>query len=98
MCCGKEDIEEYNTRVNEAISSIHYQFENETIVLKGREPREKGVVFIKDGLYKGYAFTKKRKLSYEHCENDIVKQLDNSDVKRILGYYKRNFDDWERVG
>ena len=94
VCCEREDIEQYNARVLSAIETIQGDFKNETLILKGRNPREKGVVFIKNGKYIGYAFTTKRKISFERCENEIFYQNDNSDTRRIISTYKRSSSDY----
>ena len=91
----KEAIVSYNKRVDKAILSITGEFQNEIILLKGRKPKEKGVVFIKDGVYKGFVFTTKRNISYDECKENLIEQKDNSDIKRILSYYKRNHSDFE---
>jgi DNA polymerase-3 subunit epsilon len=94
VCCQREHVDQYNARVMMAIKTIQGDFKNETLILKGRKPREKGVVFIKNGKYIGYAFTTKRKISFERCENEIFYQTDNSDIRRIISAYKRNYNDF----
>tara|TARA_B100000809_G_scaffold632_2_gene719 strand:- start:1656 stop:3020 length:1365 start_codon:yes stop_codon:yes gene_type:complete len=94
VCCERENVEQYNARVMMALKTIQGDFKNEILILKGRKPREKGVVFIKNGKYIGYAFTNKRKISFERCKNEIFYQTDNSDVRRIISAYKRNYNDF----
>ncbi len=97
VCCEQESIRTYNKRVEKAILSVTGELQNEIIFLKGRKPREKGVVIIKDGVYKGFLFTTKRNITYDKCQDQLIEQKDNSDIKRILSYYKRNHTDFEAV-
>ena len=91
ICTEKEAIEEYNTRVKEAIQSFGLQ--NEDIVLegKGRHEDEMSFALILDGKYKGFGFLDK---SIQITQPDellfyIEPQQDNGDVQRILHHFIR---------
>ena len=57
ICSGKEEIENYNTKVDKVITDLDHE-KTGTMVLKekGRNANEKAFVLMDDGQYKGYGF------------------------------------------
>lgn len=55
-CCGKEDVESYNYRVKEFLSSIDEMSGSILIREKGRNAEEQSAMFFENGLFSGYGF------------------------------------------
>ncbi|MCK6649053.1 MAG: hypothetical protein L6Q66_05325 [Bacteroidia bacterium] len=56
ICCGQEEIEEYNKRVQKVLSAYVYEQPNFALIDKGRTMEERSLVLIKDGCFKGYGY------------------------------------------
>lgn len=56
ICCGLEDVEDYNRRVREILRA--YQFPQKTFAIldAGRHNEERSVIVIEDYRYKGYGY------------------------------------------
>lgn len=92
-CVGAEDVEDYNTRAQEAIEGLALEFQNVIIIDRGRDVDERSVVAIEGGKYLGYGFADLSLLDYsvEWLKNCITPRMDNRDVRSILrGYLSRN--------
>lgn len=95
-CVGEEAAESYNERVMITISQLNYgrsEQNNFLIVGDGRHYGERSVVYVENGIYRGY----------EYLDNDLVAQdpdtirmaipfkPETPDVQRIIqGYIKKN--------
>ena len=55
-CIEKENVQEYNQRVEVAIQQYSLNGKNEIIVDKGREIGEYCAILIKNGLFKGFGY------------------------------------------
>lgn len=56
-CIHEESVEDYNARVLEAIETLRIDFTEDFLVYdKGRNPKEKSVVLVEGGEYKGHGF------------------------------------------
>lgn len=89
VCAGEEDIEVYNSRVEEALQQFADTLETKFIVGKGRSRGEKSLVLIENGIYKGFGYFE-QDASYSSLETakDIIQPYsENPDVKRILRKY-----------
>lgn len=86
VCCNKEDVDDYNERVEAAIQFIRSENGDKIIVDKGRHRDEKCIVVIQDGSYKGFGFVSNdvQILSVDEALEYITYYQDNSDVQRIL--------------
>lgn len=82
-CINKEAPEFYNSRLESFLSKTSFQNFTQLFEVSGRTNEEKGVVYIENGVYKGFGF----------CPADTEKALqvdyiqpraDNRDVRRIL--------------
>lgn len=89
VCRGNEKADNYNLRVNKAISSFQFQENNFLIKEKGRNNNETAWVLVKNGIYMGYGYTKGNKIPKTSQEITSIIQLqkDNNDIQRILKAY-----------
>ncbi len=55
-CTGKEPPENYNLRVEEAISRFNFDRQNFFVIDKGRHTEERSVVMVENGNYTGFGF------------------------------------------
>lgn len=57
VCSDKTKVEEYNVRVQEALSTLTFFDEGQILLIeKGGRSREKLIVLLEDGIYVGHAF------------------------------------------
>lgn len=90
-CIGKENIEEYNKRVEEFIHNNSFENNNMVIIDKGRTNSERSAVLIEKGVYKGYCFYD---LNYQINQIEILRNLiipmqNNRDTRSIIQSYMR---------
>lgn len=85
-CIGEESVEDYNTRVSEAIGSFQEEEHSFFIFGKGRTEGEQSVILVEKGHYLGFGF-----FDPEHTPEDpemireaIKWRPDTPDVQRIL--------------
>ncbi|MEH6704640.1 MAG: GIY-YIG nuclease family protein [Galbibacter orientalis] len=88
-CLSMEAPDSYNQRVNEFISKTKLQDYTSLIELEGRSEDELGLVYIKNGNYKGFGFCpmntpKQTQLKF------ITPYENNRDIQRILVRYVTN--------
>lgn len=97
ICCDKEEVKTYNTRVKEAIASIGLSSENRVIKEKGRFENEIGFALILGGVYQGFGYIEKeiseQFTSPEDYQFYLQPKRDNRDVQRILTAYLRKEQD-----
>jgi len=86
VCCNKEDVLDYNERVEAAIQFIKSENGDKIIIDKGRHRDEKCIVVIQDGNYKGFGFVSNdvQIMNVNEAMEYITYYQDNSDVQRIL--------------
>jgi len=93
ICCDNEAIENYNSRVLEAINSLQLNDVNIVIKQKGKNENEIGFALILDGIYKGFGFLDVEQDSQLENPEDYLfftqLQQDNTDIQRILTSYLR---------
>src|SRR5690606_28646881 len=58
-CINKENIESYNERVYNFIASTDLPTGELFLEVDGRNENEKGIIYLKDGAYKGFGYCKK---------------------------------------
>ena len=90
-CIGEENSEEYNKRVEKLIAKHDFEKKNFAIVDIGRDPNEKSVILIENGIYKGFGFAD---LDNQITRKEILKSLitpmkHNREVKNIIQSYLR---------
>lgn len=92
-CIQKEPVEEYNQRVMKLIAKNSYNSKNMAIVDRGREIDERSVIYIENGVFKGFGFFD---LNYqinnlEVLESIITPMENNRDTQHIIqSYLRRN--------
>jgi len=92
-CVGKEDVNEYNSKVNSVLDHYNYDLKSMLIIDKGRTIDERSVIWIQKGILKGYGFFD---LNYQISNVDVLSNLitplnHNKDSQHILqGYIRRN--------
>lgn len=81
-CLGVEHPSDYNTRVETFLNATTIGRFTRLFEVEGRDDDELGLVYIENGVYKGFGFcaktVKENKLQY------IVSRQDNKDVRSIL--------------
>lgn len=88
-CMAQEPAELYNARVDAFLNKSSFEKFTRLFEVAGRTGDEKGLVYIENGVYKGFGFCpadtpQKRLLSF------ISARQDNRDVRRILMRYLVN--------
>ena len=86
ICLSNETISTYNTKVQEAIASLSLSEEEIYIKQPGRNPGEKGLVYIKKGIYQGYAFIDNsfESFSMADIEAHVIKQKNTPETQSII--------------
>lgn len=99
VCCNNEDINEYNRRVKSALTSVSINLDTVVIQTPGKTESEKGIVFIENGIYKGYGFTEtnEKYSGKKKIEKIISQQKDNRDIQRIINYYLKHHNDFKVI-
>ena len=93
ICKGKEDISEYNRRVQEALDSVRFDTESFVILEKGLQPEKQGFVLVVDNVYKGFGHLDKKEnpITVADYMPFLTPQQDNRDIHRILNsFLKKN--------
>jgi DNA polymerase-3 subunit epsilon len=90
ICRGKEAVEDYNQKVEEAITHMKLLASEVRIIKeKGRDSNESAVVLIADGIYKGFGFidTDIEISTLEDVEAFITPQKHTVETESILTQY-----------
>ncbi|MEN9700539.1 MAG: hypothetical protein RLZZ301_1737 [Bacteroidota bacterium] len=90
-CIQAEAPDIYNARVQHFIDHIQFNGASFFIVDKGRNKGEKSLVWIQNGIYKGYGFAPFHFHGKEvmHWPRYIQAQTENRDIKSIVSLYLR---------
>ncbi|MDZ7606429.1 MAG: exonuclease domain-containing protein [Cyclobacteriaceae bacterium] len=91
-CKGSIPPDQYNQRVNRAISEAEGERRTHAIFGKGRQTDEISVVLVENGVYLGHGFVERRlrKAGFSELQQRIQSFPDNDDVQRILRMYMKN--------
>lgn len=87
-CIGAEAPASYNERVASFLSATTMDKFTQLYELEGRDANETGIVYIENGVYRGFGFCPKDTTAQK--EQFIVARQDNKDVRRILIRYILN--------
>lgn len=83
-CIGKEGKDSYNVRVNAFIQSTELPKGEVFYEVAGRTYNEKGIIYLKDGTYKGFGYCKKSSTSKNVFLKSIQFREDNRDSRRLI--------------
>lgn len=95
-CVESEDPEEYNQRVAKAVAALGFgrdYSESYVVVGNGRNEAEKSVVWVQDGVFRGYSYLDEEILEHgwEEVLSHIPGRNEVPDVQRIIkGYIKKH--------
>lgn len=85
-CLQQEPASDYNARVNYFIEKQAMPEFSGWLVLPGRTPKEKGLVLLEGGVYRGFGFCGKR-VPEKNYHKYLQPKQDTRDSKRILRRY-----------
>ncbi|MDR0802941.1 MAG: GIY-YIG nuclease family protein [Fluviicola sp.] len=90
-CIGTETPESYNERVRNLIRTLTFDDDSFLIVENGKDKREKSVIWIENGSYRGFGYAPYYivKQSHRNWLRYIELHPEDTDVKTILRYYLR---------
>ncbi|MRI02255.1 DNA polymerase III subunit epsilon [Kriegella sp. EG-1] len=89
ICSANENVDDYNLKVEKAISFMRTKKENFFIKEKGRTLKEEAIILIKDGTYNGYAFIEKEITiqNFNDLEAFIKLQNNTIETQQIIDSY-----------
>lgn len=90
-CIQKEPAEEYNLRVKNSLDKESLYNKNQLLIDRGRETEERSIIWIENGVVKGYGFYN---LNYQIHKPEILKNIvnpvsDSSNARHIIQNYLR---------
>ncbi len=98
-CVSMEEPESYNERVLKLINSLTFDDDSFFIVEGGRDKREKSVVWIENGSYRGFGFVPY--FAVKQIHRNWLRYIDlhpeDKDVRTILRYYLRKNPDLLKI-
>ena len=85
-CNGDIDARDYNERVRLALKTLEEYKKTYAIVGAGREPQERSLVLVENGIYLGHGYTDYQlpAKSFEDLKERITPFNDNHDIQKIL--------------
>lgn len=91
-CLQQEAVEDYNKRAMEFFNDHSFNNVNKVLIDRGREPIERSVIWINDGVVKGYGFVD---LQIQFTDPKILKNIiteipEDPDARHIVQSYLRN--------
>ena len=89
-CVGNSNADDYNLKVEDAISRYSYDHFNFLIVGEGRTPTERSLVCVENGKYIGYGFYDEKETqitNIEQAKDLIYPHDDHPEIRKII----RNF-------
>jgi DNA polymerase-3 subunit epsilon len=88
-CQGDISAEYYNKRVGLALESLDEDKRTYAIVGAGREPHEKSLVLVENGIYLGHGFADYQvpARSFDELKDRISPFSDNHDIQKILNLH-----------
>lgn len=92
ICCGEEEIADYNRRAQELVTRYSYDQDNFILVEHGKEHGEKSLVYVKDGRYYGYGYISNETnvSSVEELEYAVKKQTYYPDSDMLIKSYLKS--------
>ncbi len=89
ICEDKETVEDYNLKVQSAITSLEEEKPTYLIKERGREWDETAFVFVEEGTYSGFGFIDNETAisSTEDCNNYLTKRVATYHTHKIIRSY-----------
>jgi len=97
-CVQAESPEEYNLRVKELEQSLTFDEQHFFLVEPGRDKREKSIIWIEDGSYRGFGFVPfyMLKENPKNWSKFVDLRPEDRDARTILRFFLRKFPDMQR--
>lgn len=97
-CVHTESPESYNDRVQQVEASLTFDHEHFYLVEQGRDKREKSIVWIENGSYRGFGFVPFYLLKNhpKSWAKFVDLRPEDRDIRTILRYYLRKNADIQR--
>lgn len=99
VCKGEETVEQYNQRVREALENSRELADNYVLIGSGRNSSEKGIVWVENGIYRGYGFigTDVQISVYDEFMDHIELQNNDNDSYSIVQKFLTNEKDYKII-
>lgn len=99
ICKTEESVEDYNERVNEALETSKVLAENFVLIGPGRNSEEKGIVWVENGIYRGYGFveTTLQISVYDEFMGHIQLQKNDNDSYSIVQQFLTKEKDYKII-
>lgn len=91
-CVALEPAPQYNMRARMLIDKLDFPKEDLLFELKGRSADEKGMVWVQNGIYKGFGYCHIDISDIDFMKSIIEAKEDNRDAKRIVKQYLRGLN------
>jgi DNA polymerase III subunit epsilon len=94
-CVAEESPQEYNSRIQHWIDRLNFENKSFYIIEKGRSKHEKSIVFIENGVYRGFGFipVQAMKLPRPEWSEFVTIYNEDRDSRMIIkSYLNRNED------
>lgn len=97
-CMKQENPESYNERIQTIVQSLTFDQEHFYILEPGRDKREKSIIWIENGSYRGFGFVPFYSLKNhpKSWSRFIDLRPEDRDTRTILRYYLRKNKDVQR--
>ncbi len=99
ICKGEESVEDYNSRVKEALETSKVLADNFVLIGPGRNAGERGIVWVENGIYRGYGFveTTQQISSYTQFMDYIQLQSNDNDSYNIVRQFLTKEKDYKII-
>lgn len=99
ICMGEETIKDYNKRVKEALETSKVLADNFVLIGPGRSTEEKGIIWVENGIYRGYGFveTTLQISSYDQFMDHIQLQKNDNASSSIVRQFLAKEKDYKII-
>lgn len=99
VCKGEEEVETYNQRVMEALNTSKVLADNFVLMGPGRNAEENGIVWVENGIYRGYGFveTTMQISVYDEFMDHIQLQKNDNDSYSIVRQFLTKGKDYKII-
>ena len=90
-CIKNESVEDYNERVQLALSKMEFSNDNFVILDKGRSKTEKSIVWVENGSYVGFGYIPFQmwKMRPDKWSEFLERQMEDKDDRAIISLHLR---------